>query len=128
MHTNRPSTSGEVVGAKARKKSRAAGRRRAAIKPQVEILEGRSLPSNNVISGFVYHDANVNGLYDANETPIANSNIELHNSAGTVVATAVTDAKGYYQFTIDNTIDITPKTLTYTAVFPTTPTDFRADK
>ncbi len=92
---------------------------------QVEALEDRSVPSCNVISGYVYHDANNNGLYDIGaETPIANSPIELRNDANVVVATAVADANGYYEFETDSTIDTTPKDLTYTAEFPSTMTNF----
>ena len=37
-------------------------------------------PSTNTISGFVYYDANNNGVFDAGETPIANSQIILINN------------------------------------------------
>src|SRR5437899_646090 len=66
---------------------------------KVEALETRFLPSGATISGFVYHDANNNGIYDAGETPLANTPIELHNSLNKVIATAVTDGNGFYSFT-----------------------------
>ncbi|MCI0456322.1 MAG: choice-of-anchor E domain-containing protein [Gemmataceae bacterium] len=91
----------------------------------VEALEDRSLPSCNLISGYVYHDANNNGLYDmAAETPIANSNLELRNDQGVVVARATSDGNGYYEFSTDSTIDTSPKELSYSASFPSTLTDF----
>jgi uncharacterized repeat protein (TIGR01451 family) len=93
---------------------------------ELEALEDRCLPSSTVISGFVYHDLNNNGLYEpaAGETPYANTGIQLLNAAGTVVGTTTTDANGYYQFAADSTIDTTPQTKTYTATFPSTLTNF----
>src|SRR5947209_20176816 len=63
---------------------------------RLQRLEDRALLSGNVISGFVFHDANNNGLFDPGESPLANSRIELHNAQGTTIGTAVTDATGYY--------------------------------
>ncbi|HYT88597.1 MAG TPA: choice-of-anchor E domain-containing protein [Gemmataceae bacterium] len=93
---------------------------------QVESLEGRDLPSANVISGFVYHDATNNGIYEpgAGETPYANNHIQLRNSNGVVVGDTLTDANGFYQFKSDSTIGTTPKTITQTVTFPGTLTDF----
>ena len=54
---------------------------------RVESLEPRMLLACNVISGFVYDDANKNGLFDPGESPIANSTIELRNASGVVVGT-----------------------------------------
>ena len=71
----------------------------------VERLEDRSLPSGNVISGFVFNDLNNNGLLDAGESGIANIPLELRNASGVAIATAVSDATGYYRFNVDNTID-----------------------
>src|SRR5262249_45101988 len=71
---------------------------------ELEPLEDRSLPSSTgvtgtVISGFVYHDLNNNGLYEpaAGETPYANTGVALLNAAGATVGTTTTDANGYYQ-------------------------------
>ncbi len=50
------------------------------------------------ISGFVYHDRSDDGRRDAGEEPISGARIELVNSAGTVVATAITDRDGAYKF------------------------------
>ena len=56
------------------------------------------LPAN--ISGFVYHDRSNDGQRDAaREEGIANARIELRDQNGRAVATATTDAAGYYEFT-----------------------------
>lgn len=82
-----------------------------------ETLEGRFLPSGNAISGFVFQDLNNNGLMDPGEPPIANTQIELHNSSNVVVGTTTTDANGFYSFTTDNTVDTSAKTNTVTVTF-----------
>ncbi len=95
--------------------------------PKVEALEDRFLLSTcPVISGFVYHDANQNGLYDPGETPIANSTIQLQDTNHNVIASTVTDAQGAYSFATDPRIDITPKTQSYHLSFPTKATDWTA--
>jgi uncharacterized repeat protein (TIGR01451 family) len=91
---------------------------------RVEALEDRSLPSGITISGYVYNDANNNGLMDAGEAPIANNPIVLKNAGGTIIGSTTTDANGYYQFNTDASIGQTPLTLTKTVTFNTTPTDF----
>ena len=93
----------------------------------VETLEGRALPSCNTISGFVYHDANNNGLFDAGENPIANSSIELRNSSNVVVGTTTTDATGHYQFSVDASKPGQDKTLVKTVTFNETQTNFSLD-
>ncbi len=92
---------------------------------ELEALEDRSLPSCTTISGYVYYDANNNGQFEpaAGEATLANSRVELHNAAGQTIATATSDARGYYQFTADSTIDTTPTTRQYSVSFPTTPTN-----
>src|SRR5438105_9884810 len=77
----------------------------------VERLEDRSLLSGNVISGYVFNDLNNNGLLDPGESGLANVPLELRNASGVVIATAISDAKGYYQFNVDNTISTAPVTL-----------------
>lgn len=94
------------------------------VRPTLEILEDRNLPSGNVISGFVYQDANNNGIFDAGELPIANTTIQLRNSSNQVVGTTTTNAQGYYQFDHDATISTAPATLTKTVTFQPTATDF----
>ncbi len=89
----------------------------------LESLEERSMPSCTSISGFVYYDANNNGLYDtATETPIANSTIELRDATNAVVGTTTTDANGYYLFDMDKVHPATDATLIKAVALPTTPT------
>lgn len=83
----------------------------------LELLEGRNLPSGLTISGYVFSDANANGLFDANEAPVASNQLQLVNSSNVVIASAVTDAAGFYQFTTDGTINTNPKTQTYSLTF-----------
>src|SRR5207244_2737684 len=92
--------------------------------PRLEVLEDRSLPSGNVISGYVFNDVNNNGIFDAGEAAIAGSAIQLRNASNTIVGTATTDAKGFYQFNFDNTIDTTPTTLTRIVSIPAASTDW----
>ena len=95
---------------------------------RVEELEVRAVPSSNTISGFVFSDANNNGLYDAGETPIANSPISLLNSAGTVIGSTHTDSTGHYSFATDNSIPVNPATATHEASFPDNTTDWSNTK
>jgi protocatechuate 3,4-dioxygenase beta subunit len=101
-----------------------ADKNRAFLK--LEALETRALPSTVSISGFVYSDANNNGLYDPGETPLANSPIELHDASNHVVAATTTDANGFYSFGTDPRINTNPTTLSHTISFPETPTDWTA--
>jgi serine-aspartate repeat-containing protein C/D/E len=50
------------------------------------------------IAGSVFVDADQDCLFDANEAPIAGVPITLLDASGNVVATAVTDANGNYEF------------------------------
>jgi hypothetical protein len=95
---------------------RLAGRRPCRVRPAVEALEDRRLLNCTTISGYVYHDANNNGLFDPGETPFANTPVELVNSQGVVVASGVTDGNGFYQFTTDSTIP-TSATLSHQITF-----------
>jgi hypothetical protein len=92
----------------------------------LEQLEDRLVPSCAVVSGYVFRDANNNGLFDAGETPLAGAAIQLQNAAGVVIASAVTDATGAYAFSTDNTASTAPTTLTQTATVPTAATDWSA--
>jgi hypothetical protein len=91
---------------------------------RLEALETRALPAS--ISGFVYSDANNNGLYDPGETPIANSPIELHDAANHLVAATTTDANGFYLFNKDARINASPKALSRTITFPDKTTNWTA--
>src|SRR5579871_1837398 len=90
----------------------------------VEALENRTLLSSNVISGFVFNDANNNGLLDPGENGLANVPLQLRNASGVVVATTITDANGSYQFNVDNTISTAPMTVQRSASVPLSPTDW----
>lgn len=100
------------------------GIRTKDLRPHFETLEDRSVPSCSTISGHVYHDANSNGLFDAGETPIAGSTVELQDANGVVVASAITDANGYYEFDQDQTIPQAETSLTREVVFGPTETNF----
>src|SRR5262245_36597541 len=103
---------------------RKAARRGAQL--TIEALEDRSLMSCNVISGFVFHDIDNNGLYEPHlgERPIANSSLELRNAAGAVVGRTTSDAGGYYKFDADQTVNTAPAVQTHTVSFPSTLTNF----
>ena len=53
------------------------------------------------IGNYVWKDLNDNGIMDGNEPAIEDVTVELLNSAGTVITTAITDANGYYVFSSD---------------------------
>lgn len=53
----------------------------------------------NTIGDYVWHDANTNGIQDANEYGILGVVVELLNSQSTVLQTDTTDVNGKYQFT-----------------------------
>src|SRR5262245_46585579 len=57
----------------------------------VEALEDRVVPTVNIISGYVYWDQNSDGLYNTGEQPIANSQIQLQELNGNVVAQTTTN-------------------------------------
>ena len=89
----------------------------------LEMLEERAMPSCTAISGYVYYDANNNGLYDtATETPIANSSIALRDANNVVVGSTTTDANGFYKFDTDQAHPGTDKSLTKIVNLPTTAT------
>ena len=101
------------------------GRHKSA--PKIESLETVRLLSCPTISGFVFLDANNNGLFEASESPIAGNGVKLLNASGTVVGAATTDAQGAYAFLSDSTIDLTTRTQTQTATVPTRPTNFSSN-
>lgn len=105
-------------------KTRRALRDLRKVKPNLEALEDRFLPSCATISGFVYQDANGNGLMDLGEPPIADVVVELHNDQGAIVASTTTDANGFYQFDHDGTINQTAAAVTQNVEFPSTATDY----
>jgi len=79
----------------------------------------------HTISGYVFYDANNNGLMDPGEPPLANVEIELLNNANnTIVGTTMTDANGYYQFTEDDSVGTAIQSITKTLTFPAGQTDY----
>ena len=78
--------------------------------PSFEQLETLQLLSCSVISGFVYLDHNVDGLYDAGDTPIPNNTVQLYNASNQLVGTTTSDANGAYSFSTDSTISTATKT------------------
>lgn len=51
------------------------------------------------LAGFVYHDANDNGVFESGEEAIAGVLVTLQDSVGTAIATQYTDPNGAYNFT-----------------------------
>src|SRR5262245_26074096 len=96
--------------------------------PRIEALEDRMLLSCVEISGFVYHDANHNGLLDPGETHIANNTIQLKDAAGNLITSTPTDGNGFYRFDTDPRISTDPKTVEYTATFADKTTDWTDSK
>jgi len=94
----------------------------------VEPLENRLVPTCYTISGYVYNDANNNGLFNTGEAPIANAQLELLNASNQVVNSGTTDSSGYYQFQKDMTIQQTPQSATQTLSYPSEQTDFSASQ
>jgi hypothetical protein len=78
------------------------------------------------ISGFVYNDANNNGLLDPGEIGISGNTLELHDALGKLVASTLTDPKGAYVFSTDPHIDTSPATKEYDIHFPSKATDWTA--
>ncbi|MEN6452324.1 MAG: SdrD B-like domain-containing protein [Thermoguttaceae bacterium] len=77
---------------------------------------GELLPVS--VSGFVYVDANNNGVFDDGETPIGGVTLTLLDSSGTSTGlTTITDAAGFYLFD-----DLTPGTY---GVAETQPTGYK---
>lgn len=83
-----------------------------------------SAPPCGSISGYVYADANNNGLFDPGEKPLPGDPIQLLAANGSPIASTVTDANGFYDFSIDPRISTASVALTQTATVPSTPTDF----
>jgi protocatechuate 3,4-dioxygenase beta subunit len=55
-----------------------------------------NVPSS--LSGYVYHDANNDGIRQTAETPIPGTTVILLDSTGTQIATTQTDSAGFYKF------------------------------
>ncbi|MFL5243558.1 MAG: choice-of-anchor E domain-containing protein [Gemmataceae bacterium] len=90
----------------------------------LEPLEDRQLLSCATISGFVYYDVNNNGIMDAGEIGLANSQVQLKDSTGAVVATTVSDGQGFYKFDANQTVGTAPTTQTIQLHFDPSKTDW----
>src|SRR4051812_40186496 len=88
--------------------------------PWAERLETLALLSNAspVVSGYVFADRNNDGKFAAGEAPVAGSKLALRTAAGTLVATATTDAKGYYAFVADSNAPTAVKSVSQTLTLP----------
>lgn len=51
------------------------------------------------LSGFVYHDRDLDGVREPGEAPLAGVTVKLLGDGGRIVATTTTDAEGAYHFT-----------------------------
>lgn len=76
-------------------------------RPSIERLEDRAVPA--AIAGAVYTDLDNNGVRDPGEPGIAGIAIQLGGTTGRVLATAITDADGHYQFAIPSGAAQTPE-------------------
>src|SRR5260370_2006072 len=97
-------------------------------KPRIESLEDRFLLDCTSISGFVYNDANRNGIRDPGDPAIANSRIDLHDAQNHLIAATTTDANGFYSFSTDPRVTTAAATPLYQASFPSQPTDWTANR
>jgi hypothetical protein len=105
--------------------SRSGGARRQS-RLGLEVLEDRWMPNGTTIAGFVFNDANNNGIMDSGETGIAGNPVELHRANGDLVATTTTDANGRYVFNTDPAINPAPQTQEVDAAFAAQPTNWSA--
>lgn len=100
-------------------------------RPQLESLDRRDVPAvvvpNSSIAGYVYCDADCDGVKDAGESGIAGVTINLTGTDAwgqPVSLTTTTDANGAYSFTHDEYgAAILPGTYTVTEVQPAGLTD-----
>jgi hypothetical protein len=97
-------------------------------RPVFESLEQRQLLNAGPISGFVFEDPNNSGVLIAGDKPIANSTIELHDSSGKTLASALTDTNGAYSFSTNDTISTAPTTKTVLVTFDSTRTGWTQNK
>jgi SdrD B-like domain len=70
-------------------------RRRPSL--QLEALENRWVPST--IAGYIYADANNNGIMDQTEQGIVGQTVQLEDGSGNPITSTTTDPSGHYQFT-----------------------------
>jgi subtilase family serine protease len=56
------------------------------------------LTASSHIGSHVFNDLNQNGTQDAGDTGVASVVVNLHNAAGTLIASSTTDLSGFYDF------------------------------
>lgn len=95
-------------------------RRRRRLVPSCERLETLCLLSNAspVISGYVFADTNNDGHFEAGESPVAGTKVELLNASGAVVGTTLTGKNGSYAFATDTTVSTATQSITQTLTLP----------
>ncbi|MFW5987104.1 MAG: SdrD B-like domain-containing protein [Methanohalophilus sp.] len=72
----------------------------SALESDLTIDAGLYTPA--LISDFVWNDVNTNGIQDNGETGIADVNVSLYDcSDGSLIENTVTNASGYYNFTVN---------------------------
>lgn len=81
------------------------GHHKNIVQPALETLESREVPALTFLQGQVYHDTNANGVRDTGELAVPGAQVEIRNSDGTPVSTALVDspvlttnADGTYRF------------------------------
>jgi hypothetical protein len=67
------------------------------------------------VGNYVWIDANTDGLQDVTEAPLAGVKVTLFDASGNTVATAITDANGFYQIN-----DLVPGSTYYVKFDPAT--------
>ena len=89
----------------------------------VSLLFGNQLipAAPGSISGFIFYDLNKDGVQDHNEQPFATITVNLMDSTGAVIATAVTDANGDFTFANVAPGDYTLQPVPPTNFFQTVP-------
>jgi 5-hydroxyisourate hydrolase-like protein (transthyretin family)/protocatechuate 3,4-dioxygenase beta subunit len=71
-------------------------------------------PTTASVGNYVWLDTDNDGVQDANETGISGVTVTLKDNSGNVIATTITDANGFYQFT-----NVTPGTYNVCFTAPT---------
>ena len=87
-----------ILGTRSLNAKRTSIRRALKKNLKVESLETRALMANNFLAGTAFIDTNANGQQDISESYLQGATIELRSSAGALLQTATTDAKGAYVF------------------------------
>lgn len=76
------------------------------------------------VSGYIYHDANDNGLRDPGEPSLGGGAMELRDSEGNLVGSTVANDDGYYEFFFDGAKQASQASSSFVATFPDTLTNW----